>query len=104
MAIVNNMPRKTFSEEMELRFMQSWHDILLAKQGTMTSQSEKISLCLVGLNRYAKEVGHPDLSIDQVKNKLDSLRAKAKRIYAEVRRKTTTGSLVEDDFDLEVST
>ena len=38
-----------------------------------------------------------------MKNKLDSVRAKAKKVYQDVRRKTSTGVLVENDFDLEVS-
>ena len=69
----------------------------------MTSQAEKIALFTDELNRQAKEIGHSELTTDRVKNKLDSVRAKAKKLYQDVRRKTSTGALVENDFDLEVS-
>ena len=69
----------------------------------MISQAEKIALCTDELNRQAKEIGHPDPSTDRVKNKLDSVRAKAKKLYQDVRRNTSTGALMENDFDLEVS-
>ena len=69
----------------------------------MTSQAEKIALCTDELNRQAKEIGYSELTTDRVKNKLDSVRAKAKKLYQDVRRKTSTGALVENDFDLEVS-
>ena len=92
-----------FSDDMELKFIQLWHDILVGKQGTMTSLQEKIDGVLVELNAYACEIGHQELTAKQIKNKIDSLKKKAKAACKAVRVKTTTGCLVELDFDLEVS-
>ena len=57
---------------------------------------------LVELNAYACEIWHQELTAKQVKNKIDSLKKKAKAAYKAVRVKTTTGCL-ESGFDLEVS-
>ena len=58
---------------------------------------------LVELNTHAHAIGHPEVTGKQIKNKIDSLKKKAKAAYTAVRVKTTTGCLVESDFDLEVS-
>lgn len=94
--------KTVFSDDMELKFIEIWHGIILSRQGTMTSQQEKIDIAVQELNKYAATIGQEPLSAKQVKNKIDSLKKKAKLAYKTVRIKTTTGTLVEDDYDLEV--
>ena len=94
--------KTVFTDNMELRFIEVWHSILTSTEGTMTSQAEKIDKALVLLKEYAPTIGHALFNHKQVKNKIDSLKKKAKAAYKDVRVKTTTGANVEDDYDLEV--
>ena len=93
--------RQVFSDDMELKFIEVWHKRLVDKQGTMTLQSEKVDKVVTVLNDYSKEIGH-GLNAKQIKNKIDSMKKKAKSEYKAVRMKTTTGANVEDDHHLEV--
>ena len=92
--------KTVFSDNLELKFIQLWHDTLAVRQGMMTSLQEKIDKMLVELNTYAHAIGHPEVTAKQIKNKIDSLKKKAKAAYAAVRVKTTTGCLVELDLIL----
>ena len=94
--------KKCFSSDLELFFIQVWYDILSSKQGAMVSQAEKLDEARKKVNEYAKEIGHDEVTNVQLRNKIDSLRKKGKDLYKTVRTKTTTGALVEDDYDLEV--
>ena len=95
--------KTVFTGDMELKFIQLQHNVLLERQRTMTSLQEKIDGVLVEFNAYAQEIGHQELTAKQVKNKTDSLNKKAMAAYKAVRVKSTTGCLVESDFDLEVN-
>ena len=87
---------------MELKFIEVWHRIISSSQGAMKTLADKVEEALEMLNGYAEEIGHENLSEKQVKNKIDSIKRKAKAVYSQVRVKTTTGSNIEDDYDLEV--
>ena len=73
-------------------------------QGKMVSQAEKLSVVTDKLNKFAKDSGLGDLACTAsiLKNKLDWVRKKAKKLYEQVQKETGTGSSVKDKYDLEV--
>ena len=73
--------RQVFSDDMELKFIEVWHKLLADKQGTMTLQAEKVEKVVNVLNDYAMEIGHDLLNAKQIKNKIDSMKKKAKSAY-----------------------
>ena len=86
--------------------MERWHEVKLSSQSEMITNSnvEKYKTVATKLNSFMGERGWPSVSVDQVKNKLDVLVAKKKKVYEIFRRKSSTGSAVDDELDLEVST
>ena len=94
--------KTVFSDDMELKFIEVWRRIISSSQGAMKTLADKVEEALEMLNGNAEEIGHENLGEKQVKNKIDSIKRKAKAVYRQVRVKTTTGSNVEDDYDLEV--
>ena len=94
--------KTVLSDDMELKFIEVWHRIISSSEGAMKTLADKVEEALEMLNGYADEIGHENLSEKQVKNKIDSIKRNAKAVYRQVRVKTTTGSNVEDDYDLEV--
>ena len=83
--------------------MQLLHEVKLSNQGEMMTNVEKYKTVATKLNVFMGERGWPSISVDQVKNILDTLVAK-KKVYEIFRRKYSTGSAVDDKWDLEVST
>ena len=84
--------------------MEEWHEILESTQGRMMTKAEKIKLVTSRLRKYGEvEALDVGLTVEQVTNKLDALSGKAKKAYGQFRRQTSTGSLVEDDFDRKVN-
>ena len=92
------MSRKNFSEELEAVFVQSWYDVCQSRQGSMTTQVEKLQLCLDAVNKCAAQIGVGEVTSDRLKNKLDTLRTKGKMLYADVWVWTSTGALVESNY------
>ena len=91
-----------WNNDIESHFIQMWHDLMKQCQGTTTTNAEKFVLAKDRMNEYARELGLSlEVTAEQCKNKLDSLRKKSRKIYEKVRRATATGQLVESNFDLE---
>ena len=95
---------RVWNGESERRFMELWHEVKLSSQGEMMTNVEKYKTVAPKLNVFMGERGWPSVSVDQVKNKVDTLVAKKKKVYEIFRRKSSTGSAVDDELDLEVST
>ena len=80
---------------MELKFIEIGHAILRDSQGTMASQVEKVDKALSLMNEYATSIGQDHLNASILKNKIDSIKKKAKAAYKAVRIHTNTGANVE---------
>ena len=98
------MPKVLFNQELEIQFLQYFHDVSMDSQGKMVSQAEKLSFVTDKPNKFAKDSGLGDLTCTAsiLKKKLDWVRKKAKKLYEQVRKETGTGISVKDEYDLEV--
>ena len=99
------MPKLIFSLELELQFLQVYHEVASSSQGKMLSQVERLIMVAKRLSKFCKEAGLDDFewTAKLCKNKLDTIRKKAKRLYDKLKEETRTGSAVEDGFNREVS-
>ena len=71
----------------------------------MLSQVERLSIVAERLSKFCKEAGLDDFewTAKLCKNKLDTIRKKAKRLHDKLKQETRTGSAVEDGCSMEVS-
>ena len=98
------MPRIMWPAEAENFLIEEWHAVLKSTQGVMMTKAEKVDLVLKKLNGQSKENEWDlDLSTDQIVNKLDTLSKKARRTYDKFRKSTSTGSAVNDLYDLQAA-
>ncbi len=94
--------RRLFNVDMEKKLMELWYDVKLNSQGEMVTNAEKYKIVAGKLNTYCAENSFPDVTADQVKNKVDALCAKKRKIYENFKKKTSTGQSIDNQWDLEV--
>ena len=83
--------------------MELWHEMKISSQGEMMTNSEKFKLVAEKLNVYCAANGWSAVTPGQVRNKIDALVAKKKKIYENFKARTSTGQSIDNQWNLEVS-
>ena len=79
---VAEIPKLIFSLELELQFLQVYHEVASSSQGKMWSQVERLSIMVERLSKFCKEAGLDNFewTAKLCKNKLDTIRKRAKEV------------------------
>ena len=101
-SLFDNMPARVFSEEQEAHFISLWHDILDESQGQMLTQADKLRKAAVAMSKFSNQIGLGYVTVQNCKNKLDSLKKKVTAAYAKMKVMTQSDVQVADAGDLEV--
>eukprot|EP00117_Sycon_ciliatum_P018641 scpid94687/ scgid17154/ len=90
------MPPRIFSRDMEVNFINICHMVFEVSGGQSRTRDHKLQIACTLMNDMCKERNWPRLSLVNCRHKLDSLRKKAKHLYAAMRIGSQSGKCVVD--------